>query len=329
MKIPLILSDILNLKIRGCDRIKRVAKEEKPCIIFQPNGSFENAKEWTINTDGSNLIEILSNDMIDITRTMSNDINEIYEIFGIEAVRTALINEFVKIIPSVNDRHWSILMDIMTYRGSLMSIDRHGINRSTDNSFISKATFEESTDILIKAAIFAETDKMKGVSANIMMGQLCHGGTNDFDLMFDEEKYITEMERRTPAAEVAAAEAAIAEEMSGPVTAEMIEEELKEYQGQATIQNDSLEFGYSLSNISEHKIHKVPELNKPKVKIIMKKKKFSGTPANINSLVIVEPPTKPTVSAAPEEVTEEITAAEQIVTVEVTKPKKKVVVKKK
>jgi hypothetical protein len=81
----------------------------------------------------------------------------------------------------------------MTHRGVIMKIERHGINRSGERGPIAKATFEESLEILVKASTFGEKDKMGGVSANIMFGQLPKVGTNAFELLFDESKFITEL----------------------------------------------------------------------------------------------------------------------------------------
>lgn len=43
-------------------------------------------------------------------------------------------------------------------------------------------------DILVEAAVHAETDPMKGVSEAIMLGQLARIGTGCFDLLLDAEK---------------------------------------------------------------------------------------------------------------------------------------------
>ena len=57
---------------------------------------------------------------------------EIIQVLGIEAVRNALLRELRAVISFdgsyVNYRHLAILADVMTYRGHLMSITRHGIN---------------------------------------------------------------------------------------------------------------------------------------------------------------------------------------------------------
>ena len=70
-----------------------------------------------------------------------------------------------------------------------MSIDRHGINKS-DRGPLAKCSFEETPDIIAKAAIFGELDPMNSVSSNIMLGQEVPIGTGSIDIMFDEEKYM-------------------------------------------------------------------------------------------------------------------------------------------
>ena len=87
----------------------------------------------------------------------------------------------------VNYRHIALLVDTMTNKGYLLSIDRHGINRADIGPF-AKCSFEETTDMLIKAGIFAEVDKINGVSANIMLGQIAPAGTGDTEILIDEWK---------------------------------------------------------------------------------------------------------------------------------------------
>ena len=53
---------------------------------------------------------------------------------------------------------------------------------------ILQASFEETNDILFRAATYAERDIMAGVSENILMGQLVPVGTGAFSLLIDEEK---------------------------------------------------------------------------------------------------------------------------------------------
>ena len=69
----------------------------------------------------------------------------------------------------VNYRHITTLCDLMTTRGVLTSISRHGINRVVDGPF-RRASFEESVEILFAAAVFSEKQRFRGLTENIMYG---------------------------------------------------------------------------------------------------------------------------------------------------------------
>ena len=49
----------------------------------------------------------------------------------------------------------------MTNKGTLMSIDRFGINRDLDIGPLAKCSFEETTEQIFKAAIFGEKDEFR------------------------------------------------------------------------------------------------------------------------------------------------------------------------
>ena len=57
-----------------------------------PNtGRFETKTEWLLDTDGTNLLEVLGHPDVDHTSTFSNDIVEICDTLGIEAVRKSIL----------------------------------------------------------------------------------------------------------------------------------------------------------------------------------------------------------------------------------------------
>jgi DNA-directed RNA polymerase II subunit RPB1 len=68
-----------------------------------------------------------------------------------------------------------------------MAITRHGVNR-TNLGPLMKCSFEETVEILMDAAIFAEVDYMRAVSENCIVGQLCPIGTGVFDLHMDDTR---------------------------------------------------------------------------------------------------------------------------------------------
>jgi DNA-directed RNA polymerase II subunit RPB1 len=177
-----------NVVIKGVKNVERVAIEEKTTTMYNPQmEKFNAVKEWVIYTDGTNLKDVLALPVVDAPRTITNDVNEIYEYLGIEAARQALYDEIVAVMDSIsiNYRHIALLVDVMTNKGTILSVNRHGINRG-DIGPLAKCSFEETTDKLIKAGIFAEHDRINGVSANVMLGQIAPCGTGNVDVVMDE-----------------------------------------------------------------------------------------------------------------------------------------------
>ena len=187
-----ILNDII---LVGIPKITSATmhSNENYVSFNEEKGSFDKKKRWSIYTDGNNLLDIISHPYINVEETTSNNIHEIYALFGIEAARNALYNEISEVFENagsyINSRHKELLVDMMTNKGYLMSMDRHGINKS-DRGTLAKCSFEETPDILARAAIFGECDRMNSVSSNIMLGQEVSIGTGAIDVLFDEEKYI-------------------------------------------------------------------------------------------------------------------------------------------
>lgn len=87
----------------------------------------------------------------------------------------------------VNPHHISLLCDNMTYRGRVLSVDRHGVSKS-DIGPLGKASFEETEITLLRAASHGELDPVTGVSANIMFGQTIPGGTGMTRVAIDEDE---------------------------------------------------------------------------------------------------------------------------------------------
>lgn len=94
----------------------------------------------------------------------------VLQILGIEAVRKAIEREMHQVISFdgsyVNYRHLALLCDVMTAKGHLMAITRHGINRQEVGALM-RCSFEETVDILMEAAAHSEVDPVKGKGISI------------------------------------------------------------------------------------------------------------------------------------------------------------------
>lgn len=182
--------------LRGIKGASRAFVSSEIIMRYDPDGSIVKqksdplCKEWYLDTDGVNLKETLAVEGVDSTRTTCNHFGEIMKCFGIEATRAALMRELAAVLTSdgayVNYRHMAILCDVMCARGTLMAVTRHGINRA-DTGALMRCSFEETVEILFEAASSGELDDCRGVSENIILGQLAPSGTGEFDILLDQE----------------------------------------------------------------------------------------------------------------------------------------------
>lgn len=181
-----------NLHLFGIAGIKKVYFSQKKNVSkWSDEKGFEPVKEWVLETDGSNLAEVMTVPSIDHTSTVSNDILEMFQVLGIEAARASLFNELRNVLSFdgeyVNYRHIACLADCMTFGGYIMAASRHGINKSEGGPML-RASFEETVEVFMNAATFSQYDVFNGVTENVMLGQLGKLGSGFVDLLLDQEK---------------------------------------------------------------------------------------------------------------------------------------------
>jgi DNA-directed RNA polymerase subunit A" len=171
---PEDLKDLYNLKQKI--RVVKV-KGLKGLVQVLP---VKRGEEYLVLTAGTNLKDVLELDEVDISRTVSNDIHEIFAVLGIEATRQAVINEVYKVIESqglnVDIRHIMLVADIMTAGGAVKGITRYGVV-SEKASVLARASFETPVTHLINAALEGEVDKLTSVVENVMINQPVPLGT--------------------------------------------------------------------------------------------------------------------------------------------------------
>ena len=190
------------LTLRGVPGIERAFLNTRMMLRTTEDGSMVSSKddplcnEWFLDTSGSSLAEVLTIPGVDTKRTYSNSFLEVFEVFGIEASRSALMRELTQVLAFdgsyVNHRHLALLVDVMTARGSLMAITRHGINRA-DTGALMRCSFEETVEILYEAAACGELDDCRGVSENVMLGQLAPLGTGELEVFLDQVGHINQI----------------------------------------------------------------------------------------------------------------------------------------
>jgi len=163
---------ILKVHVKGIPGIHRA-------VVVEEKG------EWIVQTDGSNLPKVLKTPGIDFTRTTTNNINEVASTIGIEAARNVIIREAMGVLEEqgldVDIRHVMIVADVMTYNGSVRQIGRHGVS-GEKASVLAKAAFEITVPTLVDASVRGQSDRLKGVTESVIIGQTVPIGTGLIEL---------------------------------------------------------------------------------------------------------------------------------------------------
>lgn len=193
-------------KLKGISGITDIndTSEEKTIVYNKETGAVERNSEYVIYAAGTNLKDIRYLIGIDLVKTISDDVAQVYETFGIEIARAVLLREIVKAFEiagsDVNYQHLTMIVDQMTCTGTINSVDRHGMNKG-DNDPLSRASFEKTVEQLLIASVYGETDNMNSVSSRIMAGLVIKGGTGFCELeldtnMIENSEYVENLDFR-------------------------------------------------------------------------------------------------------------------------------------
>lgn len=185
-----LVEELRDIVFKGIEEVSRVVvRKENVNPAGEATRGEETAdseEEFVLYTEGSEFGDALSIEGVDASRTTCNNIHEIYRALGVEAARETIINETMDTLreqglDDVNVRHLMLVSDIMTTRGTIESIGRHGIAGNKD-SVLARAAYEVTVNHLLDAAIHGEIDDLNGVIENVIVGKPIKLGTGDVDL---------------------------------------------------------------------------------------------------------------------------------------------------
>ena len=145
---------------------------------------------YVMYTEGSNLQDALEIAGVNPHKIYTNNLREIFQVLGVEATRNAIIQEAMSVLNEqgmdVDVRHIILVADMMTADGTIRQIGRHGIS-GTKNSALARAAFEVTIKHLLGAGIAGTRDPLRGITENVILGQLIPLGTGAIDLLMNPQ----------------------------------------------------------------------------------------------------------------------------------------------
>jgi len=168
---------IREVRVKGIDDVTHVVIRKE-------------SNRYVLYTEGSNLQDALEIADVNPHKIYTNNLKEIYKVLGIEATRNAIIQEAMSVLNEqgmdVDVRHIILVADMMTADGAIRQIGRHGISGSK-NSALARAAFEVTIKHLLGAGIAGTKDPLKGITENVILGQLIPLGTGSIDLLMNPQ----------------------------------------------------------------------------------------------------------------------------------------------
>lgn len=155
--------------------------------------------DWIIQTTGANMKKVLRLQEVDVERTTTNDIYQVYDVLGVEAARNVILREAKQTLEEqgldVDVRHLMLLADMMTFDGTIKDIGRYGVS-GKKASVLARANFEETKKHIVNASFYGETDNLEGIIENVLVGQITPIGTGMVKLAIDMEKMKSSVKKK-------------------------------------------------------------------------------------------------------------------------------------
>jgi len=154
---------------------------------------------YVILTAGTNLKDIIKFKGVDKNKTISNDLHEVCDVFGVEVARATIMREIQKVTTSqgldINERHSKLIADAMTSEGSVKGITRMGII-SQKSSILARASFETPVKHFVNATLKDNKDELDSVIENIILNQPVPVGTGLPGLMVEVTGPLTDKKQK-------------------------------------------------------------------------------------------------------------------------------------
>jgi DNA-directed RNA polymerase beta' subunit len=184
-----LAKELLTTLIRGINNIKETKLVKLICTKTLEDGSVvrENDK-WAIKTVGTNLVGVLQHPQVDTYNVMTEAIQELADVFGIEAARQKIILGMKNIVQIIHT-HYTIYADEMTFTGRVTNIESTGLKTRSPNSVLLQAGSAGPVQVLEHAAVNGLVDDVTGLTAPMLVGDVPRYGTN-YNQIIVNEKFV-------------------------------------------------------------------------------------------------------------------------------------------
>lgn len=155
--------DLSSVLVSGIDGLNTVSRDGN--VIYAEN-----------YTGKGSLRKIFHIRNVDVVKTKTSFLWDVFECFGIEATRKFMMDSHQRLLNDVNPGFISLMVDRQTHMGTVASISRYSMR--LDDGVFARASFEECIENLIQAGQNSTTDNLQSIASKIIVAQKIDAGTN-------------------------------------------------------------------------------------------------------------------------------------------------------
>jgi DNA-directed RNA polymerase subunit beta' len=208
-------------EVRGVRKVKVVAEDGVEFVYSIPKGRYVTVNEGDYVRAGDPIMDGSSNphDILRVlgvkalARYIVDEVQEVYRLQGVmidDKHIEVIVSQMLKKHEVTDPGDSMFVAGDQVTKSRLMEINKEleergeklvqtrpmllGITKASlgTDSFISAASFQETTKVLTQATLEGKTDKLRGLKENVIMGRLIPAGTGiaryrDFDAVAEEE----------------------------------------------------------------------------------------------------------------------------------------------
>lgn len=188
-----IYKKIFNINLSVPNGVKKIFVSEvnvnfTDAIWIDKSIKYDNDTLFYAESEGINLLTVLGKGGVDAKRTHSNDPQQIKEVLGIEAARYSICDEIQNVIKEAGEislRHLLLLVDYMTYMGTITPISIIGAS-SKDEGTLLAASRVKATETIASSAITNSFD-VKTPTLEIAFGTAPNVGSKTMGVVVDKD----------------------------------------------------------------------------------------------------------------------------------------------
>jgi hypothetical protein len=182
--------------------LKQLFIEGKSKLIKYPISQLNKLYTYVYaQTNGSNLMDILDLDYVDPDITITNNIFELKQVFGIEAARNFIIKDLTDALGSqgsyIDPKHVVFAADYLTHTGDYLGFTYSGLAQR-DIPNLDKASFQRSFDVFFEGGVTGSKTNITSATSSMFVGAKATFGTGSVILGVnnkERDKYLEEIKK--------------------------------------------------------------------------------------------------------------------------------------